>query len=95
MKTNNFFLRSLQISGTLHETDRVESGQLAAQVDDEDDGDGPLVPALLEELVDGDAGLAVRRLLLHLVQLGERLVRASSQPQQGCGGFESTSFRLV
>lgn len=49
-----------------HKTDRIESGQLAAQVDDEDDNDRLLVAALLEELADGDTGLSVGSLFLHL-----------------------------
>lgn len=65
-------------------TDRVESGQLAAHVDDEDDDDWLLVAALLEELVDGDSGLSVGGLPLHLFQLSEHLVGAASQPQQRC-----------
>lgn len=67
-----------------YKTDCIESGQLAAQVGDEDDDDWLLVAALLEELVDGDSGLSVGGLFLHLFQLSEHLVCAASQPQQGC-----------
>lgn len=73
-------------------TDRIESGQLAAQVDDEDDDDWLLVAALLEELLDGDAGLSVSGLFLHLFQLSEHLFCAASQPQQGCRVKTTSSF---
>ena len=75
-----------------HTTDRIESGQLAAQVDDEDDNNRLLVSALFEELVDGDTEcLSVSGLFLHLFQLSEHLVRAASQPQQRCR-VKTTSF---
>lgn len=66
-------------------TDRIESGQLAAHVDDEDQNNRLPVAASLEELVDGDAGVSVSRLLLHLLQLSEHFVRVPSQSQQGWG----------
>lgn len=66
-------------------TDRIESGQLAAQVDNEDDDNGLLVAALLEELVYGDTALSVGSLFLHFLQLSKHHVCAASQPQQGCG----------
>lgn len=74
-------------------TDRIESGKLAAQVGDEDDDDWLLVAALLEELVDGDSGLSVGGLVLHLFQLSEHLVCAASQPQQGCRVKTTSSFK--
>lgn len=66
------------------ETDRIESRQLAAQIDDEDDDDWLLVAALLKELTDGDSGLSVCGLLLHFFQLSVHLVCVAFQPQQGC-----------
>lgn len=66
-------------------TDRIESRQLAAQVDHENDDDRLLVAAPLEELVHGDAALSVGSLFLHFLQLSKHLVGAASQPQQGCG----------
>lgn len=74
-------------------TDCIESGQLAAQVGDEDDNDWLLVAALLEELMDGDSGLSVGSLFLHLFQLSEDLVFAASQPQQGCRVKTTTSYK--
>ena len=62
----------------------VESRQLAAEVDDEDDDNRLLVAALFEELLDGDTGLRVGGLFLHFLQLGKHLLRSASQPQQGC-----------
>lgn len=55
-------------------TDRIESRQLASQIDDEDDYDWLPIAAFLEELADGHAGLGVGRLFFHLLQLSEHLV---------------------
>lgn len=75
-------------------TDRIESRQLAPQIDDEDDYDRLPVASLLEELVDGRPRLAADRLLFHLLQFRERLVRVASQSQQCCGVKNRNLFRI-
>lgn len=67
----------------LEGNDRVESRQLAAQVGDQDNDNWLLVAPPPEELFKGNSTLGVSRLLLHLLQLGQRCVSATSQPQQG------------
>lgn len=69
----------------MRKTNSVESRQLAAQVDDQDDGDWLFVARLLEEIADVDPGPSVRRLLLHLFQLSQHLFRVSPEPLQRCG----------
>lgn len=61
--------------------DRIESGQLAAQVGDQDNDDWLLVAPLPEKLLDSDSTLSVSRLFLHLLQFGQCCVSTSSQPQ--------------
>jgi len=65
-------------------TDRIESRELASQVDNQDNNDWLPVAAFLEKIMDGDTALSVRSLLFHLFQLSEYLVCSASQPQQGC-----------
>lgn len=74
-------------------TDRIESGQLAAQVGDEDNDDWLLVAAFLEELVDGDSGLSVGGFVLHLFQFAEHFVCTAPQSLQGCRVKTSSSFK--
>lgn len=69
----------------LKQTNSVESGQLAAQVDDQDDDDWLFVARLLEEIMDVDPGQSVGRLFFHLFQLSKHLFCATPQPLQCCG----------
>lgn len=64
---------------------RVESRQLAAQVDAEDDDDRLPVASLPEKIPDADGRLNMRRLTFHLLQLGPHRLGTSSQSEQGCG----------
>lgn len=75
-------------------TDRVESRQLAAQVDGQNDQDGLSVAAFCDELADGDAAGCARSFLLHLLQLGQHLVFSVPQPQQGCGVKKDVQQKL-
>lgn len=59
-------------------TYRIESRQLASQVDDKDDDDRLPVAALLEEFMYGEAALSVCSLFLHFFQLRKHLICAAS-----------------
>lgn len=65
-------------------TNSVESRQLAAQVDDQDDDDWLFVARLLEEITDVDPGQSVGRLFFHLFQLSKHRFCVTPQPLQRC-----------